>query len=104
MFWWISDYGSSTKRIIKVFFVLNGIFTLIYLCPVIDPTPLLGNTSGLLRGFMQTTLVPFSIIEIATKNISDLTMFFVMIHVILGYVILAALVTRIAVMFEDQGP
>ncbi|HJJ99120.1 MAG TPA: hypothetical protein O0X23_02770 [Methanocorpusculum sp.] len=65
VFWWISDYGSSTRRIIGVFITLNTIFTLIYLYLIpylpmttptgMEPIPLLENTTGLIMGFMQTT-------------------------------------------------
>lgn len=114
LFWMISDYGSKTWPIVGAFILLNVIFTFVYLylIPVLpmitptglEPTPLLANTTGPVMGVMQTTMILFSITDIATKNISYYTMFFALVHVILGYFILAALVTRFAVMFQNQSP
>ncbi|HJJ99339.1 MAG TPA: hypothetical protein O0X23_03925 [Methanocorpusculum sp.] len=108
VFWWISDYGSSTKRIIGVFFALNGIFTLIYsfihLLPVTDLQEYTTWPLWLPMSFAQTILIPFSITEIELKSIRLCMTGLVVTHVVLGYVILAALVTRFAVMFQDQGP
>ncbi|HJJ98879.1 MAG TPA: hypothetical protein O0X23_01535 [Methanocorpusculum sp.] len=117
LFWWISDYGSSTWQVIKAFLLLNVFFTLIYsfvhLLPV---TTLSENTTGIIEelmsiiiSFMQTTLIPFSIVGIELENLScfclhSLVTVLVTVHVISGYVILAALVTRLAIMFQDQGP
>lgn len=112
LFWMISDYGSKTWPIVGAFILLNVFFTFAYLyvvplLPAMTPTgvaavPLIANTTGPVMGVMQTTMILFSITDIATKNLGYIPMLFA--HVLLGYFILAALVTRFSVMFQNQSP
>jgi len=108
LFWWISDYGSSTKRIIIAFFALNGFLTLIYsfvhLLPMTNLQEYTTGLGGWLMSFLQTTLIPFSIMDIGLEDINLKMTALMTLHVVLGYVILAALVTRIAIMFQDLNP
>lgn len=119
LFWWISDYGLSTKRIIFTFFGLAIIFANIYYYwGRIAPPGIVGNL------FIDRTsvvipwqLVPlrtlyFSIVTMTTLGFGDMyaypTSWFghilLMVQVILGYVLLGALVTRFAVLFTAGGP
>jgi hypothetical protein len=105
-FWWISDYGSRTARIIGCFITLNLSFTVIYLylwryipdfsifAPETDPVSII----------IQSNLFVFSITDVFTAEIANpYAGILVLIQVVLGYVLLAALVTRFAIMFQSLG-
>ncbi|WP_319378070.1 pentapeptide repeat-containing protein [uncultured Methanocorpusculum sp.] len=107
IFWKISDYGSSTLSIIFTFLFSNVLFMMFYL--VLRNADLLhgyilspGN--DLLLAYMQTTLVPFGILGIDLTTLSLLPVFIIFLQVIFGYTILAALVTRMAIMFQNLSP
>ena len=107
IFWKISDYGSSTLSILFTFLVSNFVFTMFYLA-LRDADLLHGSilSSGndLLLAYMQTTLVPFGILGIDLTTLSLFPVFIIFIQVIFGYTILAALVTRMAIMFQNLSP
>ncbi|HJJ36645.1 MAG TPA: pentapeptide repeat-containing protein [Methanocorpusculum sp.] len=110
LFWKISDYGSRTFPIVISFILLNLFFTIIYmgLIPAVssigggDPIVFLGTADPVL-GFLRTTSIIFIVSEISTWGLDAFAMFCVLVHVILGYFILAALVTRFAVMFQTRS-
>jgi len=107
IFWKMSDYGSRTLPIVGAFIILNVIFTVIYMIlpytPWVNPaTADILGTLNPIEGFMHTTMIIFSVTDVATLNLGILPMFCAMVHVILGYFILAALVTRFAIMFQGQ--
>ena len=104
----ISDYGLSTGRIIATFFGLAFLFALIYwLCPrfvmVYDEV---GNIHGLWHAiyFSVVTMTTLGFGDIAANPDSWLGQSLLMVQVILGYVLLGALVTRIALLFTTGGP
>jgi len=118
-FWWVSDYGRSTGRIIFTFFGLAFIFANIYyhwgrLAPPGVVSNLFTDGQGTA---VQWWLVPlrtlyFSIVTMTTLGFSDMyakaQSFFghllLMVQMLLGYVLLGALVARFAVMFRAGGP
>jgi len=119
-FWWISDYGISTKRIIFTFFGLAIGFAVIYLLfAFITPPGIVSNLS-VIEGTQQTVpswLLPlrtfyFSVVTMTTLGFGDMYAYaqsiwghiLLTIQVILGYVLLGALVTRFAVLFTAGGP
>jgi uncharacterized protein YjbI with pentapeptide repeats len=117
-FWWISDYGLSEKRIVKVFLWLVFIFsTIYYLWGLISPTGIIDNLFVDRNGVqVQCWIVPlrtlyFSIITM-TLGFSDMYAkaqsiwghILITLQAILGYVLLGALVTRFAIMFTAGGP
>ena len=112
IFWWISDYGCSTKRIIGVFFGWNILWACIYfyLLPFISglfsagTTTTVLNVSNIGAAILQTNLMMFSITDLATEGLDILPMFFVTIHIVVGYFILAALITRLGIMFQNLSP
>lgn len=107
IFWKISDYGSSTGAILFTFLFSNVIFTMFYLA-LRDADLLHGSIlstgNDLLLAYMQTTLVPFGILGITLTDLSLLPVFIIFLQVIFGYTILAALVTRMAIMFQNLSP
>lgn len=117
IFWWLSDYGSKTTRILGAFIGLNLIFTALYLWVVPHlPTirqganpmfaELMYNTSTVdpVAALIQSNMIVFSITDVATSNLDYIPMFLILVHIVLGYVILAALVTRFAIMFQSLSP
>ncbi len=107
IFWKISDYGSSTRAILFTFFVSNFVFTMFYLAlrdaDLLHGT-ILSSGNDILLAYMQTTLVPFGILGIDLTTLSLFLVFIIFIQVIFGYTILAALVTRMAIMFQNLSP
>ena len=118
-FWWVSDYGRATGRIILTFFSLAFIFANIYyhwgrLAPPGVVSNLFTDGQGTA---VQWWLVPlrtlyFSIVTMTTLGFSDMyakaQSFFghllLMVQMLLSYVLLGALVARFAVLFRAGGP
>jgi len=122
-FWWTSDYGLSTGRIIVTFFGLALIFANVYyywgrIAPPGIISDLFVETQATgEQVIVQWWLVPlrtlyFSIVTMTTLGFGDMyaksQSFFghllLIVQVLLGYVLLAALVTRFAVLFTAGGP
>ena len=119
-FWWISDYGISTTRIIFTFFGLAVFFAIIYYAFGLIHYPGIVSSLFVIEGTQETIspwLVPFravyfSIVTMTTLGFGDMyansqSIFghiLLTIQVILGYVLLGALVTRFAVLFTAGGP
>jgi hypothetical protein len=118
-FWWISDYGISTKRIIFTFFGLALFFAAVYsIFAYLSPPGIVSNLevephSPLWHYFLLLLIRPVYL-SIVTMTIgfgnmdanvhSLLGHILVGLQVILGYVLLGALVTRFAVLFTAGGP
>lgn len=112
VFWWLSDYGSSTKRVIGVFFIWNILWAVIYqyFLPFL-PGPILPGTNttvlqmpDIITAVLQTNLMMFSITDLATEGLDYPALIFVTIHIVIGYFILAALITRLGIMFQNLSP
>ena len=117
-FWWVSDYGLSTWRIVGTFFAFTFAFALVYYACALVAAP--GVVNSLLEGKegpVASWLVPwralyFSIVTMTTLGFGDMHAnsqsfwghLLLTLQVLLGYVLLAALVTRFAVMFMGGGP
>ncbi len=117
-FWWISDYGISTKRIIACFFGLALFFAALYLVlGLLLPPGLVKNLfvdemnpSFSLRVLIRS--VYFSVVTMTTLGFGDMYAHpdsicghtLLTIQVLLGYFLLGALVSRLAIMFTSAGP
>ena len=114
-FWWISDYGRLTWRILAVFLLLALLFANIYY--YWDSPGIISNLFEGKEGLVPEWLVPFraiyfSIVTMTTLGFGDMHAncrsfwghALLMIQVLLGYILLAALVTRFAVLFTAGGP
>jgi len=118
LFWSISNYGISTLRIIIWFFGLALLFAgLYYILSVVSPPGVVNSLVEGKEGLVQGWLIPFrsiyfSIVTMTTLGFGDmhancrsfLGHLLLTIQVILGYVLLGALVTRLAVLFTSDGP
>lgn len=108
LFWLISDYGISTGRIMTIFFALAIAFSLIY---YLRPCCVMVNgVVGDIHGFVHALY--FSVVTMTTLGFGDIAanpdswqgQVVVMVQAILGYVLLGALITRLAVLFTSDGP
>ena len=131
-FWKISDYGLSTRTIIATFLKWTLVFALIYylwgavdfyLLNVTDHPGIVSELFVLsdTKEAVSAFLVPFralyfSVVTMTTLGFGDMYAnahgfwrgFFgsllLVIQVILGYMLLGALITRFAVLFNAGGP
>jgi hypothetical protein len=108
LFWLMNDYGNSTWRIIWCFFGVAAVFAVIYYF-------VLGLTANLhVEGSRFLNIVRacyFSVITMVTGfediNPNDKSIaghILLAVQVVLGYVLLGALVARLAVLFTGEGP
>ena len=117
-FWWISDYGISTGRIIAVFVGLAVVFaTIYYIWGLVAPPGIVdylfvdGNGVEVGRGLAFLRAIHFSVV-IMTVGFTNMhanahsfwAHILVGLQMILGFVLLGALVTRFAVLFTAGGP
>ncbi|MFH1731352.1 MAG: pentapeptide repeat-containing protein, partial [Planctomycetota bacterium] len=117
-FWWMCDYGRSTGRIVGTFFGLAALFAVIYYAGGLCSSPgLVKNLFADGDGPLPWWLVPFralyfSIVTMTTLGFGDLHAHarslaghvLLTLQVLMGYLLLGALVTRFAVLFEAGGP
>lgn len=117
-FWIMSDYGFSTSRLIKSFFLLAFIFALIYyIAGIIFYPGIIENLFVVDGEPLDVRIVPlraiyFSIVTMTTLGFGDIytTSSSVLGHILLimqvltGYLLLGALITRLAIMFTEGGP
>ena len=108
LFWLTSDYGRSTGRIMFTFFALATAFAFVYfLWPCFV---MVNGVVGDIHGFVHALY--FSVVTMTTLGFGDIAanpdswqgQVVLMVQVILGYVLLGALVTRLAVLFTSDGP
>lgn len=117
-FWWVSDYGISTGRIIATFFALAFFFAIIYyLFGRIVPPGILdylfvdGNGVKITSWLVPIRALHFSVV-VMTVGFTNMhanahsawAHILVSMQMILGFVLLGALVTRFAVLFTAGGP
>ncbi len=119
-FWWISDYGLSTGRIVATFFILAVLFAAIYANFECWASPgVVSNLSveahlPLWHYCLLLIIRPvyFSVVTMTTLGFGDMYAnsqsfwghILLTLQVLLGYVLLGALVTRFAVLFTAGGP
>ena len=114
-FWYVSDYGYSTGRVIKFFIFFILLFALLY---TFLPQMLMLNGNLIdaplperflqMLAFATSTMVTlgFSNINVAAEGGKpDLAgMLMVSCNLIVGYFMLAVLVTRLSILFQSMGP
>jgi len=121
LFWWLSDYGSNTARIFKVFLSISVIFTLIYLMiAYFNPDPAVLSNFRITANwwlnvisafcFAVSTMVTlgFGGINVTIQESAPwatfFALFFVTFNLMIGYFILAVLVTRLGILFQSLAP
>lgn len=118
-FWWISDYGSSTKRILCVFFTTAFFFALLYGClDIIYPGILKGISPKTHCAMWLSQIIAFSLATMVTLGFGGININFVIdfpkasvfanvlvvCNLLSGYFLLAVLVTRIGFLFGTLAP
>lgn len=107
-FWWASDYGQSTVRILGTFTILAVAFAALYFC-----VPGLVRNLSEAGGFTKAVhALYFSVVVMTTLGFGDVHanpdvwpgQVVLIAHVLLGYVLLGALLTRLSVLFTAGGP
>lgn len=109
IFWLVSNYGISTGRIALTFFGLAILFALgYYFIPgLVHDLHVTGNR---VSDFIRACY--FSVVTMTTLGFGDMYAnrenwaghILLMLQVLLGHILLAALVTRFAVLFTTSGP
>lgn len=113
-FWWLSDFGTSTLRILLTFCLVSLVFALVYW----SLPRLVCDQSGALSGHDITALIRalyFSVVTMTTLGFGDICagttqvwgcigQLVLALQVFLGYVTLGLLVTRFGVAFTSMGP
>src|SRR5712691_9252357 len=115
-FWWASDYGSSAPRLLFVFLGVSGLFAFLYLIPTFfsfEHPFMQGldtyNGQELSWGLRCLRAFYLSIVTMTTLGFGDITPHplsyvghvLVIVQVCLGYLLLSALITRLAVLFQE---
>lgn len=123
-FWWISDYGSSTSRVLKSFFCATLFFCILYALTgslahnvlsgiaIPNAVPLSTFIIELLRCFCfaLSTMVTLGFGEIninpeyAHKGWQAFALITVTLNLLVGYFLLAVLVTRLGILFQSLAP
>lgn len=119
LFWLISDYGYSTGRILWLFLFFIFFFATIYTaCPEVlqlgDGKPLFSHNIGIGTRFCQMlTFATSTMVTLGFSNINVAApcgilngwgMLIVTLNLMVGYFMLAVLVTRLAVLFQTLAP
>lgn len=126
LFWLLSNYGSSTERILGWFFGLAGYFGLLYWLyaipesgaySIIEELRLAdGNGQPFSIWHTLARALYFSVVTMTTLGFGDmhaaktgglpsyLGYLFLSVQVMLGYVMLGALVTRMGILFTSEAP
>lgn len=105
LFWWITDYGSSTGRVLKSLLIVSLIFAILYtMFPsltsehVENLPPGLRFVRSLYFSVVTTTTVGFG--DISASHTSILSNIVVILHVMIGYMLLGALIVRLGILFQ----
>ncbi|MEE8431507.1 MAG: pentapeptide repeat-containing protein [Candidatus Desulfatibia sp.] len=129
LFWKLSDYGGSTKRILERFALLAAVFTLIYYFwgiydiiwdgsrenpGIIDQLFIMESNSFDFLTYLTFYIraIYFSVVTMTTLGFGDMYAMsksipghvLLTMQVLLGYIILGALVTRFGILFMSSGP
>ena len=120
-FWYISDYGTNTTRIISWFLIFSlGFAAAYYLAEYFD-NPMVTNLSSaqvadrtieVSGGMLLLRALYFSVVTMTTLGFGDIHAHpesawghvLLMLQVALGYVLLGAIITRLGVAFTSEGP
>ncbi len=110
-FWWITDYGSSTVRLLMVFLALTLFFTAIYsIFPHLTNDVILNESTSLSHVLVRALY--FSIVvntglgfgEINASEMSYAGHFIISMHSLIGFILLGAFLVRIGILFQGEFP
>jgi len=95
LFWWLSDYGSSCKRCLASFAGLIVLAFIVNLILIQSTSPDIGEL------FANTILALFGVGDPGLLGIARLWQ---VVYVVSGYFLLAVLISRFAIMFQNTSP
>ncbi|MEW6442218.1 MAG: pentapeptide repeat-containing protein [bacterium] len=115
MFWWLSDFGTSTTRVLFTFFATAVIFAFVYAALPELTNNLGGHLAGSRTGGPALTALRalyFSIVTMTTLGFGDIhanpiskaAHILLILQVLLGYFFLAVLVTRLSIILQSPAP
>jgi len=118
LFWHMSDYGFSTIRIVSYFAIFIIVFSAIYfLMGFVNPPGVIDNLFVVDGQKLQSSVVIlrsiyFSFVTMTTLGFGDIYVstnsyfgyFLVVLQTLLGYFMLGAIITRLAILFSNTGP
>ena len=115
-FWWVSDYGRSTGHILWLFLGTALLFAAVYYISHLFCSPgIIANLAEADGVQVPPLVIPIRAVYLSIASMAGLgelkpnvhyTLSHVLttIHVVVGYILLAALVTRLAILFTSSGP
>ncbi len=95
LFWWLSDYGSSCKRCLMSF------VGLIVLAFIVNFVLTQSTSPDITELFANTVLALFGVGDPGLEGIARLWQ---VVYVVSGYFLLAVLISRFAIMFQNTSP
>jgi hypothetical protein len=113
-FWWMTGYGSSTAAVIYWFLSLAIIFGVAYFVLDYNGSNVIKDlrVEGMPKGHTFLRAMYFSVVTMTTLGFGDMHALkssywghvLLTLQVVLGYVILGALVTRLGIVFTGEAP
>lgn len=113
VFWWLTNYGTDQKNLLRTFFLVAFGFALIYwYSPEIIHGLSTEEVPSFPRLFVLARAMYFSIVTMTTLGFGDmyaaptnlLAHGLLTLQVLLGYSFLGALITRLGILFLAEGP
>ncbi len=106
-FWWFSDYGRASSRLLVSFLLFSMIFAVVYwqvpqMLRLEDDAGLQGPLHAFYFSVVTMTTLGFG--DIHANPASGVGQVVLMCQVLLGYMLLGALICRLGVLFEARGP
>jgi len=95
LFWWLSDYGTSCKRCLASF---AGLIVLAFIVNFFLTRSMSPNIAEL---FANTVLALFGV---GDPGLMGLAQLWQVVYVVAGYFLLAVLISRFAIMFQNTSP
>ncbi len=110
-FWWITDYGSSTIRLIGIFSLVTVAFAVLYtLVPTLTNDAVLIEHQFTFFGFIRALY--FAVVIMTSVGFGDIAASHqtvwghvaMMIQSLIGYILLGAFLVRIGILFQGEFP
>jgi len=105
LFWWLSNYGTSAKRTIITFFIVNTSAFIAYFClnwNVISNMQYCNQTLSYTAELAGKTML--AIFGATDLGLSGFAVLIVGFRVFASYFLLAILITRFSIMFQNMSP
>jgi len=110
-FWWITDYGSSTVRLLTVFLMVMLFFAVVYgAFPQLTNDNMLNNPVNI--GVLITRAIYFSVVVMTGLGFGEISAsesiiwghLIISLQSLIGYTLLGAFLVRIGILFQGEFP